>query len=784
MSSPATGHEDATLRLAASAPDQEEETDDPTHFGSRLLPRKVMDNIGEIAPELPSLPKMEDLNPQALKELATNAKEEATQDLVHLKDEVLKDISNFRDVLSKREEHQRALAESVPEVAVMLTPGDSRGTDNVFEKLELPEHLKVTLDAGVTFFGEQRRLLAFRMEPANGVPKPAPAKELIDLMACVNQQPPFASVTVWPLHDSKVSDAVIAMEATEMRYGVGMEELPAWRRTLGKVLRALRITTPSTERVETFEFQYGPGVEFAFAWSAFFIQQLWLLVLYAIIWLAVDGKSLRTKTRWAYELLKLGVCLWSVWVAIQTTWRHRRPEHKARSQIRRSDVIASSWKEHETCTEKARRRLIILLLVTPSILVLIAALTAIFSMVTVLVLYIIFVWGDCLHSIDPCLDAQAKYGFLGWLAEVACDILLAILFELFSCFGEEFSAWIGQLMNYRYQSDVQLFTEMLVLALNAVERIGFVGSLAFLFAPQWADSACGDPHKICPDADCGDLLMGDIDYRCFQRRLPMETRRWFFEALLKGPFIVAPFIEILVKVIIPKAAVCINHTLSHTAQWKCCCWLAPLRGAIRICMLIFTYHGPTVGCLKYVFRGYPFGEIPEDVPDREKILTVLDQVVLKEFNVDNELMELEMSFLWVTFFMPMMPQGVIVTMVAKLLEVNFDITKLLYVRRRPTPMDDRVCRRELIAYAWCIAMTSSVWTLGLSLITYNDHFHEWGNYGLGLFLFMIAWLAVVPVVTIGIVNRITGRVRIVSRSRLFKVRPEPDIPKPDDTTAS
>jgi len=156
-----------------------------------------------------------------------------------------------------------------------------------------------------------------------------------------------------------------------------------------------------------------------------------------------------------------------------------------------------------------------------------------------------------------------------------------------------------------------------------------------------------------------------------------------------------------------------------------------------------------VGCFKFVLRGAPYAPIPDEEPAAPQLRTALDQVKLKPFLVEDELMELEMSLLWVTFFMPILPFGVGVTMIAKLVEVNSDVTKMLYIRRRPVPMDDRVLRREMNAYAWCVAVAACGWSAGLSLITYNNNLHEWGwaglfiGYGITFFLMIGSALTVV-----------------------------------------
>jgi len=149
-----------------------------------------------------------------------------------------------------------------------------------------------------------------------------------------------------------------------------------------------------------------------------------------------------------------------------------------------------------------------------------------------------------------------------------------------------------------------------------------------------------------------------------------------------------------------------------------------------------------VGGFTFVWRGAPYGPIPDEEPAAPQLRAALNQVKLKLFQVQDEVMELDMCLLWVAFFMPILPIGVIFIMMARLVEVNSDVTKMLYVRSRPVPMDDRLLRREMNAFSWCVAVASCGWSVGLSLITYNDDLHAWGWTGLfigyGITFFLVA----------------------------------------------
>merc|ERR1719291_141954 len=79
-------------------------------------------------------------------------------------------------------------------------------------------------------------------------------------------------------------------------------------------------------------------------------------------------------------------------------------------------------------------------------------------------------------------------------------------------------------------------------------------------------------------------------------------------------------------------------------------------------------------------------------------------------------------------------------MVARQIECSTDLSKLLFVRRRPIPVSDKVMRREMNTFTSCVAIASIGWTAGLSLITYNDELYKWGWAGTGILIGMVAWI--------------------------------------------
>merc|ERR1712187_835207 len=117
---------------------------------------------------------------------------------------------------------------------------------------------------------------------------------------------------------------------------------------------------------------------------------------------------------------------------------------------------------------------------------------------------------------------------------------------------------------------------------------------------------------------------------------------------------------------------------------------------------------------------------------------MLGQTVRKKYEPPAELFDLKMSKLWIAFFTPIMPVGVLMTTLAQILKVNFDTAKLLWARQRPLPNLDEMAHRSHMAFLYAVLNATFGFYLGLQLMTYNNELYTWG-YGKwfcsGLFCF-------------------------------------------------
>lgn len=298
--------------------------------------------------------------------------------------------------------------------------------------------------------------------------------------------------------------------------------------------------------------------------------------------------------------------------------------------------------------------------------------------------------------------------------------------------------------------------------------------------------------------DCSDLLLGDTSFFCLQRRLPVENRRGVFQRSLKGPFCVAPFVAILMKVIVPMVAYGLDIFASRFS--RACC---PFKIIARLAAMIFTYDldglnlerlrmsvsattfGPVLAVVPEDHwassqptspsfqadttglppsprrRGVPKEAWADDTTDLEQESTVahasprglspgqlqllneaLAQFCLKPFEPDIELLCQEMSFMWAMFFAPIYPTGILFTLVARVIEVKMNLTKLLFVRRRCFPEGDRLERDLQRGFLRGAVLAATGWSFGLSILTYNNDLWRWGGWWQGLVgVIVFLWLA-------------------------------------------
>jgi len=117
----------------------------------------------------------------------------------------------------------------------------------------------------------------------------------------------------------------------------------------------------------------------------------------------------------------------------------------------------------------------------------------------------------------------------------------------------------------------------------------------------------------------------------------------------------------------------------------------------------------------------------EEVAEVESALLrrSLVQVTRKPFEPLDELLEIKMNFLFVAMFAPIMPIGIVPTLIARLAEVRFKATKLLWVRRRCWPGASAVLHKTQDIFTHAVVAVATIWHTGLVLVAYNPVLDTW-----------------------------------------------------------
>lgn len=669
--------------------------------------------------------------------------------------------------------------------------------------VDLPRGVQVYAEGRVLYHGIRKKLFAVHLNHDSGLVESPPAEQLYALGSRLEQRlNPNREVLdgpcFWAIYGPQTLSALSVMESVLVEGNLdGKSSQPWWKR----VLYWFRIWMPtdSWSFLRLLEEQFGPGIVFEFAWKYTYTQCLWPIALYCILLQVVDPERECGNPSW--EMAKIGFLCWGLFAAFQRRKTCRRADAAKPSGVEDSALWSDTPVKNpyfdEDAASGAWQLLKITLMAGPALLAFILAVNFTVLLIMQTLVYMIFTWGDC-GSLN-CDSPDVKHGLLGLLAEISLDLLFLILFELFFLLARAIATWISKLRNYRHLHDFNFSVEMITLVLAIIERIETFGISAFFFVPQWEKPPADEVVDLT--IPCDDLWMGELSLLCLQRRLPAAMRRRVFEKTMNGPFVVTPFLAILIKVIIPVVAQWLDRIVRYAAHG---CWgpcRAPTYGLARILALLFAYDGNNVGWFQFLRSGWPFSELvlvqekqsilnkvvaktggavgaacrrmwdswrgkecaekvansprtdskesstgsvverplveersqaPINVMchemDKEELLQLmLRQCTRRPYEAAQEVLDLEMNFLWVMFFGPVLPMGLVTILAARVLENKFDLPKILYVTRRPFPEPDRLLRATKRAFVRAVVVGSVGWSIGLSLLTYNDDLWRWGS---------------------------------------------------------
>eukprot|EP00747_Dinoflagellata_sp_TGD_P218784 gnl/TRDRNA2_/TRDRNA2_90987_c0_seq1.p1 gnl/TRDRNA2_/TRDRNA2_90987_c0~~gnl/TRDRNA2_/TRDRNA2_90987_c0_seq1.p1 ORF type:complete len:930 (-),score=124.10 gnl/TRDRNA2_/TRDRNA2_90987_c0_seq1:66-2855(-) len=792
---------------------------------------------------------------------AAEKAKKAQENSKELADRAKNKVEEAKGALNRILLNSKSALEKPPQVACFF--------EDHWQSEWIEQRAKVLCKATLDFHDEPRHLIIMQARPTVPAADETNAQILVRLHELDAEQSehqrgckPKAGPLCWPLHTPDAAAYVRHCEAIgQLPQASEDNKLSRVKARIIKALYTLRILRPSESSafLTLLRHHYGSSVAFSFSWAYFLCQQLWIVLFLCVVFLFVEianGTPFsvlhmvpdprdKDRRQW-WDVLNVAIVFWGAFVGCYG-WYLYMPHTfvPAQEDIPPPSIIMAKFRtETEGATankpkSKWAMRLKLLVIAFPLLAIFTVVIFAGLAGCTQLILIIIYDWGGCIEKMqrnhDPsyfCRDAIEEHGIFGWAAEVGVDILLVILFEAFFGLGQNLAEFISGLMDYKDDFERMFFVGMLTVSLSAIEKLGFVGTLAFAFVPAWEnDDECkkfrfglhlreldclGSPAcnaleteiterltQLCTETayvmfKCDQYMFGRADPRCLSQEVMLEDRRKIFEKLLKGPFIVAPFIAMLMKVIVPWVAYRLDKFTRENKSKSCCCEYVA-RPLFRFLGLIFTYDCDSVGCCDYVKKGWPFSNVkithwsqdalrttadtanhvdstaaPDvgepyspsyelqeadaspssdveiaDVPQHgapanpnttaalitaeamtpemhEEAMRLctgsLVQVSHKIFEPFGECQEMMLSFLWVLFFSPVMPFGVVITWSARLLEIYFDLTKLLHVRQRAFPENCETMRRLQSVFVMAATWASVGWTFGLSYITYNDDF--------------------------------------------------------------
>jgi len=642
----------------------------------------------------------------------------------------------------------RAVLDSPALVGMLVDPG-------FLEKEKCPEDVQIVSRVSVTFCDSECDLMVLRLRDAGQLAPCLQLKKLGDQLHPASKEFRVdGGPWLWCYKPRLLCRAVLAMDS--------LHKQDSFYSCIREFLNNARILRSDQCNVFYLELQkrFGRSVAYSFAWSHYYTQCLWILAIFCFLWACLgvspseEGKIREGSDRIAWEIAKALVAVWSFCVVI-VGWNVNNVldiEDEAgnpivstknyfaqdETKILNPDYKEGRHQEGQTWTK--------MLLIALPLLLLFQGLVM-FTMMSwiMLTLYMAYVWGDCVEisKYRECRGPDVKHGFLGVLADIGADILLALLFELLYAICGALAQLVVSFRNYELLENVTYAESMLVAILDGVERVSAFGLLAFIFVPRWSDDEdiC-DPHKTTYDCDCSDVflysLFGNSALGCLQRRLHITDRRIRFEKALKGPFVVAPFVVIIVKVLSPLLARYLNRCArdAHCCGLLCCRFCCSIwRPVTRILGLIFYFDGDGVGGICFVAKGWPYGEIEAEKVEiidenaseilfvresKTSLTTALHEATKKEFEPTGELLELKLNLLLVSCFAPVMPIGAITTLIGWWLDGRFDLIKLLNVRRTSFPTDVDVLHKTHRMFTLCAAFASFTFSIGLSLLTYHE----------------------------------------------------------------
>eukprot|EP00405_Crypthecodinium_cohnii_P052788 CAMPEP_0206600198 /NCGR_PEP_ID=MMETSP0325_2-20121206/45636_1 /ASSEMBLY_ACC=CAM_ASM_000347 /TAXON_ID=2866 /ORGANISM="Crypthecodinium cohnii, Strain Seligo" /LENGTH=745 /DNA_ID=CAMNT_0054111423 /DNA_START=1 /DNA_END=2238 /DNA_ORIENTATION=- len=474
--------------------------------------------------------------------------------------------------------------------AVMLK--DEAEESARFAELASEDFAIVEAEAMVTWYGDPRRLMVVSPKEGLGETPSVRLKILMEQLGlALAPKRAEGGPWIWALLTQKEIEDTCKHSILTLRW----QAIPSW-------LFCLPLTEPVEKLLGAVRDTISPLISYACAWNFFFVQMMWILAALTVVG-EVLGQTptaaYEEKERIVWEIFKILLLIWGICLVAFSFKREQLVDPGKESDM--VDLQPILHYKKVGLTEQILRAI---LGCTMSVVFASIQAIVIFFYVQV-VTWLAFSWGDCIEL--GCRDPQTKYGFWGWLAEVAMDILQAALFAGVLELSKALASLSAGTSEHQYVEDHERAVLMHILVIETIGKLAPYIIVGLMFVPDYSEGGLGFVSNTCMDKHFVNSL-NPTYMLCIARHLSYERRQDHFIKLFKGPFLVSPFIAILMKVIVPMVALWLN-------RWANSCWTCQPRCLFeffafitRVTGLIFTFEQDNVGCCQYLFKGHPFGK--------------------------------------------------------------------------------------------------------------------------------------------------------------------------------
>jgi len=585
------------------------------------------------------------------------------------------------------------------EIALLFTDMNSQKAEQAFATIH--EKFKVTCDTTLSYFGEPCRFFIVKLLRG----KRTTVSELRELKRQLERNE-WSDFQMWPLHHKE--------------YGVPLMQLDD-QNTIGQYFGIWNDNQLTL--LKSLRDNYGSNTAYSVAWVHLFTRSLWTLAIMCAVVVFTDGRAdagnVLSKTTWF--LLLFGLSCWGFVILWRTSDLHTHPLLDAATSDadefdEEDDEDGGGMISHHVSRVVKHAQV----LYFPSIIYTIFVTCLLLSIIQ-LKLWLAYSWGDCLRirMERVCVYAVTKYGFGGWLANLCANILLALVFLLLGPLARGLGVKIASDLELPELRTKQVAVNVGV-TLEVLGKVGTFVFLAVVFVPAWVKSE-GTRRIDCSHL-WGHAVFGDSWFVCLHSQITVYERRKIFKDSMIGPLVVAPILILVFRVLLPYLTYRLDKLSRRTVCCVKCC--DSICDAVRFFSYLFFYDKSFVGGPAFILHGWPFAAANGSDAHIDPIPRhALQQGSKKAFYPIEDLFVMKLSWLWMLFFLPVLPWGIFPSVAVWIFEANRKLEELMLVHRRPFPAHAYLIHPTLITFLRGVWVLTILWWAVLITLTYNDASH-------------------------------------------------------------